>query len=53
MATLYDDFTEYFEAAARYSKLDPRLLEQVKTCNNVYQMSFPVDQGRDSLLDDG
>lgn len=43
MATLYDDFTEYFEAAARYSKLDPRLLEQVKTCNNVYQMSFPVE----------
>ena len=43
MATLYDDFTEYFEAAARYSELDPRLLEQVKTCNNVYQMSFPVE----------
>lgn len=43
MATLYDDFTEYFEAAAQYSELDPRLLEQVKTCNNVYQMSFPVE----------
>ncbi|MDE2744540.1 MAG: Glu/Leu/Phe/Val dehydrogenase [Chloroflexota bacterium] len=43
MATLYDDFTEYFEAAAQYSELNPRLLEQVKTCNNVYQMSFPVE----------
>jgi len=43
MASLYDDFTEYFEAAAQYSELDPRLLEQVKTCNNIYQMSFPVE----------
>lgn len=43
MASLYDDFTEYFEAAAQYSELDPRLLEQVKACNNVYQMSFPVE----------
>ena len=43
MATLYDDFTEFFDAAAEYSELDPRLLEQVKTCNNVYQMSFPVE----------
>lgn len=41
--TLYDDFTVYFEAAAQYSQLDPRLLEQVETCNNVYQMSFPVE----------
>ena len=43
MASLYDDFSEYFEQAAQYSELDPRLLEQVKTCNNVYQMNFPVE----------
>ncbi len=43
MASLYDDFTEYFEQAAQYSEHDPRLLEQVKTCNNVYQMTFPVE----------
>ena len=43
MASLYDDFTEYFEAAAQHSELNPRLLEQVKTCNNLYQMTFPVE----------
>ncbi len=43
MASLYDDFTEYFEQAAQYSKHDPRLLEQVKSCNNIYQMTFPVE----------
>ena len=43
MASLYDDFTEYFEQAAQYSHHDPHLLEQVKTCNNVYQMTFPVE----------
>ena len=43
MATLYDDFSEYFDQAAQYSEHDERLLEQVKTCNNVYQMSFPVE----------
>ena len=43
MASLYDDFTEYFEQAAQYSNHDPRLLEQVKSCNNIYQMTFPVE----------
>ena len=43
MASIYDDFTQYFERAAAFSELDPRLLEQVKTCNNLYQMSFPVE----------
>ena len=43
MPDLYHDFTEYFEQAAAYSELDPRLLEQVKTCNNLYQMTFPVE----------
>ena len=43
MASIYDDFTEYFELAAQHSDRDPKLLEQVKTCNNVYQMSFPVE----------
>ena len=43
MSTLYEDFSEYFEQAAAHSSLDPRLLEQIKTCNNIYQMSFPVE----------
>ena len=43
MPTIYDDFLEYFATAASYSKMDPRLLQQVQTCNNIYQMSFPVE----------
>ena len=43
MATLYDDFLDYFEQAAQHSRHDPRLLDQVRTCNNVYQMAFPVE----------
>ncbi len=43
MASLYDDFSEFFEQAAQYSTHDPHLLQQVKTCNNVYQMTFPVE----------
>lgn len=43
MPSLYQDFLEYFEHAAQFSELDPRLLEQVRACNNVYQMSFPVE----------
>ncbi len=43
MPSLYDDFLEYFAQAAVYSDMDPKLLEQVKTCNNIYQMSFPVE----------
>ncbi len=43
MASIYDDFTEYFDQAAAFSRYDPNLLEQVKTCNNVYQMNFPVE----------
>ena len=39
---LYSDFVTYFDAAAAYSDHDPLLLNQVKTCNNVYQMNFPV-----------
>ena len=36
------------DAAARHSSLPPDLLEQVKTCNAVYRMRFPVreDSGR-------
>ncbi len=52
MASLYDDFSEYFDQAAQHSALDPHLLEQVKTCNSVYEMSFPVenDDGRIEVI---
>ena len=42
MADLYSDFIAFFDAAAAFSEYDARLLDQVKTCNNVYVMQFPV-----------
>ncbi|MEE8412302.1 MAG: Glu/Leu/Phe/Val dehydrogenase [Acidobacteriota bacterium] len=36
-----------FDAAARHIKLPPGLLEQIKSCNNVYFMQFPVKFGKD------
>ena len=42
MPDLYADFVRFFDAAAAYSDLDPGLLAQVKTCNNIYRMHFPV-----------
>ena len=43
MADLYADFVRYFDSAAAYSDLDPGLLRQVKACNNIYRMHFPVE----------
>ena len=36
-----------FDAAARLIKLPAGLLEQIKSCNNVYFMQFPVKFGKD------
>jgi len=34
--------SEQFDRAARFVKLPEGLLEQIKACNNVYQVQFPV-----------
>src|SRR6187397_378111 len=36
-----------FDKAAKFTKWDPGILEQIKACNAVYQMKFPV------RMDDG
>jgi len=36
-----------FDAAARHVKLPAGLLDQIKCCNNVYFMQFPVKFGKD------
>jgi glutamate dehydrogenase (NAD(P)+) len=35
-----------FDRAARFVKLPAGLLEQIKVCNNVYYMQFPVQVGK-------
>ncbi len=38
----YESVSHYFDRAAKYTKLPQGLLSQVKHCNSVYRMRFPV-----------
>lgn len=42
-----------FDKAAKYTKWDKGLLEQIKACNSVYSMHFPVrmDDGRIEVIE--
>lgn len=40
--SMFADVGRYFDRAAAHTSFEPGLLEQVKQCNSVYQMSFPV-----------
>jgi glutamate dehydrogenase (NAD(P)+) len=42
-----------FDRAAKFTKWDKGLLEQIKACNSVYQMRFPVkmDDGRIEVIE--
>ncbi len=43
----FDDFSQFFDNAARFTKHPKGLLEQIKTCNSVYRFSFPLRRGDD------
>ena len=45
--SFFDNVTRSFDKAAKFTKWDPGILEQIKACNAVYRMRFPVK------LDDG
>lgn len=36
-----------FDKAAKYTRFEPGILEQIKSCNSVYRMKFPVRIGND------
>ena len=38
-----------FDKAAKFTKWDPGVLEQIKACNSVYQMRFPVKRDNGSI----
>ncbi|MDA1003778.1 MAG: Glu/Leu/Phe/Val dehydrogenase [Chloroflexi bacterium] len=40
--SMFADVSRYFDRAAAHTSFDPGLLEQVKQCNSVYQVAFPV-----------
>ncbi|MEX2228021.1 MAG: Glu/Leu/Phe/Val dehydrogenase [Dehalococcoidia bacterium] len=40
--SMFADVSRYFDRAAALTSFDAGLLEQVKQCNSVYQVAFPV-----------
>ncbi len=40
--SFFGDVVNYFERAAKYTKQPAGLLDQIKDCNSVYRMKFPV-----------
>lgn len=40
---IYESFSRQFDKAARFTDIDAGLLAQIKACNSVYQMRFPVE----------
>ena len=45
--SFFQNVEYYFDRAAEYTKLPKGLLEQIKACNSVYQMRFPVKVGNE------
>ena len=46
-ASFLDSVNRNFEKAAAHSGLPKGLLEQIRVCNSVYQMRFPVKIGNE------
>jgi glutamate dehydrogenase (NAD(P)+) len=42
VAGFFDQVNHQFDRAARFTKHESTLLDQIKTCNSVYYVSFPV-----------
>jgi glutamate dehydrogenase (NAD(P)+) len=45
--SFFESVATSFDKAAKFTKWDPGILEQIKACNSVYRMRFPVK------MDDG
>jgi glutamate dehydrogenase (NAD(P)+) len=41
-ASFFDDVNHYFELASRYSDVSADILRQIRACNAVYRIRFPV-----------
>jgi glutamate dehydrogenase (NAD(P)+) len=41
-STFFDDVNQYFDAASRHTDVEPDILGQIRACNAVYGIRFPV-----------
>lgn len=51
--SFFGDVLKYFDHAAQFLEHDATLLEQIKYCNSVYRMRFPVknDEGKIQVIE--
>jgi glutamate dehydrogenase (NAD(P)+) len=51
--SFFQSVVKSFDKAAHFTQWDPGILEQIKECNSVYQMRFPVrmDDGRIEVIE--
>ncbi|MGI8950331.1 MAG: Glu/Leu/Phe/Val family dehydrogenase [Chitinophagaceae bacterium] len=47
--SFFENVTKSFDKAAKFTKWETGLLEQIKACNAVYQMRFPVKRDDGSI----
>ena len=41
-ANFFDQVTQYFSEASKFTNFPPGLLEQIRVCNSVYRFDFPL-----------
>src|SRR5258705_10889955 len=51
--SFFESVIKSFDKAAAFTKWDPGILEQIKECNAVYQMRFPIkrDDGNIEVIE--
>lgn len=45
--SFFQGVEQNFDKAAKYTRFEPGILEQIKSCNSVYRMKFPVRVGEE------
>ena len=51
--SLYENVNIQFDRAAEAVRVHPGLLQQIKVCNNVYAVQFPIKKGNKYVLVEG
>jgi glutamate dehydrogenase (NAD(P)+) len=51
--SLYENVNLQFDRAASAVRIHSGLLRQIKVCNNVYSVRFPIRRGKDYVLIEG
>ncbi|HMB71097.1 MAG TPA: Glu/Leu/Phe/Val dehydrogenase [bacterium] len=50
---LYENVNIQFDRAAAVLKIHPGLMHQIRVCNNVYSVQFPIRRGKDYIIVEG